>query len=124
MAAGLLSLDGVWGFKGWQWLFLVEGLPTVLLGMYIHRILVDGPAKATFLTPEERELVILRKAQNMQARPRDLTVCQESFLLGMHEGSCCYKLEPVLGTNHRCRVTASPPCLEILILEWHGLKGR
>lgn len=68
LAAGLLSLDGVWGLKGWQWLFVVEGLPTVALGMYIHHILVDGPAKAAFLTPEEREVVILRKAQSLQVR--------------------------------------------------------
>ena len=56
----------MWGLKGWQWLFVVEGLPTVALGMYIHHILVDGPAKAAFLTPEEREVVILRKAQSLQ----------------------------------------------------------
>ncbi len=67
LAAGLLSLDGLWGLKGWQWLFVVEGLPTVVLGMYIHHILVDGPAKAAFLTPEERETVIHRKAQSLQA---------------------------------------------------------
>ena len=51
LAAGLLALDGVFGLKGFQWLFLVEGLPTVALGMYIHKILVDGPAKAPWLTP-------------------------------------------------------------------------
>ncbi len=69
LAAGLLSLDGLLGLKGWQWLFVVEGLPTVVLGMYIHRILVDGPAKATFLTAEERETVIHRKAQSLQVSP-------------------------------------------------------
>ncbi|CAL5219790.1 g1695 [Coccomyxa viridis] len=68
LAAGLLSLDGLWGLKGWQWLFVVEGLPTVVLGMYIHHILVDGPAKAAFLTPEERETVIHRKAQSLQEK--------------------------------------------------------
>ena len=67
LAAGLLALDGVFGLKGFQWLFLVEGLPTVALGMYIHKILVDGPAKAPWLTPEEREAVIHRKAQSLQA---------------------------------------------------------
>ena len=66
LAAGLLSLDGIWGLKGWQWLFVVEGLPTVVLGMYIHNILVDGPAKAAFLTAEERETVINRQEPNPQ----------------------------------------------------------
>jgi len=73
LAAGLLSLDGVWGLRGWQWLFLVEGLPTIVLGMYIHHVLVDGPAKAAFLTAEEREIVILRKAQNLQVRHFQVT---------------------------------------------------
>ena len=73
LAAGLLSLDGVWGLRGWQWLFVVEGLPTVVLGMYIHHVLVDGPAKAAFLTAEEREIVILRKAQNLQVRHFQVT---------------------------------------------------
>ena len=66
MAAGLLSLDGIFRLRGFQWLFLVEGLPTVALGMYIHKILVDGPAKAPWLTSEEREMVIHRKAQSLQ----------------------------------------------------------
>ena len=78
LAAGLLSLDGVFGLKGFQWLFLVEGLPTVALGMYIHKILVDGPAKAPWLTPEEREMVICRKAQSLQAGHHSPHACASS----------------------------------------------
>ena len=78
LAAGLLALDGVFGLKGFQWLFLVEGLPTVALGMYIHKILVDGPAKAPWLTPEEREVVIHRKAQSLQVRPCCPHACASS----------------------------------------------
>jgi ACS family tartrate transporter-like MFS transporter len=50
----LLGLDGVGGLQGWQWLFLLEGVPAVLLGAVVLLRLPDGPADATFLGPEER----------------------------------------------------------------------
>ena len=50
------------------------------LGMYIHKILVDGPAKAPWLTPEEREVVIHRKAQSLQVRPCCPHACASSCL--------------------------------------------
>ncbi|BDA42609.1 Putative tartrate transporter [Coccomyxa sp. Obi] len=62
IAAGLLALDGMLGLKGWQWLFVVEGLPTILLGFYISRNVCDGPANAKFLTPAERDWLIQRNA--------------------------------------------------------------
>jgi hypothetical protein len=37
MAVGLLALDGAWGLRGWQWLFLAEGLPAVCLGLAMRR---------------------------------------------------------------------------------------
>jgi MFS family permease len=42
----LLSLDGLGGLHGWQWLFLCEGVPTVLLGLACLRVLTDRPAQA------------------------------------------------------------------------------
>jgi ACS family tartrate transporter-like MFS transporter len=55
-AAGtsLLGLDGVSGIAGWQWLFLVEGIPAVILGVLAIRVLTDRPADAGWLTPEQR----------------------------------------------------------------------
>ena len=41
----LLGLDGVHGLKGWQWLFVIEGVPAVLLGLAALKVLDDGPAK-------------------------------------------------------------------------------
>lgn len=63
IAAGLLALDGVLGLKGWQWLFVVEGIPTILLGFYISRNVCDGPANAKFLTPQERDWLIERNVR-------------------------------------------------------------
>lgn len=45
-------------------LFLCEGVPTVILGLWMRGSLVASPAKATFLTPDERDAVIQRLARN------------------------------------------------------------
>jgi ACS family tartrate transporter-like MFS transporter len=54
LSSALLKLDGVAGLSGWQWLFLFEGVPTVLLGVSVLFVLKDGPAAADWLKPEER----------------------------------------------------------------------
>ena len=54
LAGWLLGLGGKFGLAGWQWLFLVEGLPAVLFSFVILKMLPDGPAKAAWLTPEEK----------------------------------------------------------------------
>jgi ACS family tartrate transporter-like MFS transporter len=54
LAGWLLGLDGKLGLTGWQWLFLVEGLPAVLFSFVILKMLPDGPAKAAWLTQEEK----------------------------------------------------------------------
>jgi ACS family tartrate transporter-like MFS transporter len=50
----LLKLDGLAGMAGWQWLFLSEGIPTILLGLSVLFLLKDGPGKAEWMKPEER----------------------------------------------------------------------
>ena len=54
VAAALLSLDGLAGLHGWQWLFLVEGLLTVAFGGLLHALLPAAPPQARFLTHAER----------------------------------------------------------------------
>jgi len=54
VAGALLSLQGRLGLAGWQWLFLVEGFPAVLLGAVFLRYLPNGPQDATWLTEAER----------------------------------------------------------------------
>ena len=54
LAGWLLGLQGKLGLAGWQWLFLVEGLPAALFSFVILRMLPDGPAHASWLTPEEK----------------------------------------------------------------------
>src|SRR4029077_12526703 len=67
ISGGLLGLDGMAGLRGWQWLFLVQGLPAVLLGLILLRFLPAAPATVPWL--EERE-----KAWIHQELARDLAL--------------------------------------------------
>jgi ACS family tartrate transporter-like MFS transporter len=55
ISESLLALDGALGLAGWQWLFLLEGFPAVVLGVVALRVLTDRPEDATWLPPRERE---------------------------------------------------------------------
>lgn len=50
----LLSMDGVGGLRGWQWLFICEGVPTVLCGIACLAVLTNRPAEARWLDAEEK----------------------------------------------------------------------
>jgi len=52
------SLQGVSGWHGWQWLFFIEGLPAVLLGVIAYFYLQDKPGQADWLSTDEKRLVI------------------------------------------------------------------
>jgi ACS family tartrate transporter-like MFS transporter len=51
----ILGMDGMLGLKGWQWIFIIEAIPAVLLAFVVLRLMTDRPAVATWLKPEERE---------------------------------------------------------------------
>lgn len=53
----LLDLHGLAGLKGWQWLFLVQGLPSVLVGLLLLRFLPDRPADVAWLAPAEKDWI-------------------------------------------------------------------
>ncbi len=50
----ILGLDGTLGLKGWQWLFLLEGLPSALLGFVVYAYLDDGPQHARWLDDDDK----------------------------------------------------------------------
>jgi MFS transporter, ACS family, tartrate transporter len=54
LSSYLLRLDGRAGLAGWQWLFLSEGIPTILLGISVLFLLKNGPEKADWMRPEEK----------------------------------------------------------------------
>jgi nitrate/nitrite transporter NarK len=54
----LLTLHGLGGLSGWQWMFLIEGVPATLMGIAVWRYLPDHPGDAPWLTPLERDALI------------------------------------------------------------------
>ena len=58
LAGGIMGgLNGVNGWSGWQWVFLLEGIPSVIAGIVTYFYLTDKPEQATWLTQRERDLV-------------------------------------------------------------------
>jgi len=68
LSGGLLELDGLAGLEGWQWLFLMEGLPALALGAVTLRYLDERPEDARWLEPEERELLAAEVASERELK--------------------------------------------------------
>ncbi|AKM04558.1 hypothetical protein ABD05_28310 [Burkholderia pyrrocinia] len=54
----MTNLDGFAALSGWQWTFVIEGLPTVVVGLVVHYLLPSRPADARWLSPEEADTVL------------------------------------------------------------------
>ena len=67
ISGALLTLHGAGGLAGWQWLFLIEGLPAVVLGVVVWRYLPDRPESARWLTAAERAWLAERMARDRAA---------------------------------------------------------
>jgi MFS family permease len=68
ISGGLLELDGLAGLDGWQWLFLCEGLPAVVLGFVALRFLDERPAQAAWLEEDERTALTARIEEEQRAK--------------------------------------------------------
>jgi MFS transporter, ACS family, tartrate transporter len=93
----LLELDGAFGLRGWQWLFIAEGLPAIILGVAVLRMLADRPETANWLSPKEREILQAMLDAERRERPKSslatalsdvrviiLAVVQFGFTLGSY----------------------------------------
>jgi MFS family permease len=59
----ITSFDGLGGLAGWQWMFIVEGLPCVVLGYLFWRSMADRPQEAAWLSAREKEVVLAAVAR-------------------------------------------------------------
>jgi len=66
----LLELDGLWGLAGWKWLFILEGVPAVIFGFVVARVLADRPETASWLSPEEKTALTAILAAEPRERVR------------------------------------------------------
>lgn len=63
----LLGFNGRLGLAGWQWLFLVEGIPSIVLGLVVLRYLTEQPPEAKWLSSEQRGWLVARLARDRSA---------------------------------------------------------
>lgn len=99
VAGWLMGLDGNFGLGGWQWLFLLEGLPAALFSAVIWKMLPDGPEQAAWLTAEEKTWL-----------ERQLKSEGEQAHLGHSAGTLQALLSPkvwLIGTFFFCMLTAN-----------------
>jgi ACS family 4-hydroxyphenylacetate permease-like MFS transporter len=69
-AGAIMGLDGTLGIAGWRWLFLLQGLPAVIFGIYAFFYLTDRPASAKWLSSEEKATVAALLERDAVARDR------------------------------------------------------
>jgi len=67
ISTGLLGLDGLFGLRGWQVMYIAEAIPTVVIGVLTFFVLTDRPEQAKFLTVEERNWLVSRIAAERRA---------------------------------------------------------
>jgi ACS family tartrate transporter-like MFS transporter len=70
MSGWLLQLNGLLGLKGWQWMFLAQGLPAAVMGVFILVLLRDHPKDAYWLSREERDELIVMLEEEPRDKPR------------------------------------------------------
>jgi MFS family permease len=141
-AAGLLlGLNGYLHLAGWQWIYVAEGVPAVVLGMLTWCLLVDHPRDAKWLTPEERRALLEALANERRshvqhdlaaalkdARVLILTVIQFGFTLGTYGIGIWLPL--ILKQHHltniRIGLLSVPPYLaaSIAMLLWARIADR
>jgi ACS family tartrate transporter-like MFS transporter len=70
LSGALLQMNGIAGLAGWKWLFILEGLPVVILGFVVLKVMTERPEHAEWLTEDERRFVRERVAG--EQRPREI----------------------------------------------------
>jgi ACS family tartrate transporter-like MFS transporter len=107
LATSLMQLDGVLGLTGWQWLFLLEGIPACILGFVAFRYLTERPGNADWLPAEQRAWLVATLARERAAveavhrplsvwrtlvDPKVLLLCTVYFAFGSTAYSLSYFL--------------------------------
>src|SRR6202451_103509 len=67
ISTALLGLDGLFGLKGWQVMYIAEAIPTLVIGVITYFVLTDKPEQAKFLTAEERNWLVSTIAAERRA---------------------------------------------------------
>ncbi|EMD00019.1 hypothetical protein BAUCODRAFT_30459 [Baudoinia panamericana UAMH 10762] len=60
LAYGIAHMNGIHGYSGWRWIFIIEGIMTVVIAIACKWLIVDWPEKAKFLNDEEKKMLVAR----------------------------------------------------------------
>ena len=71
VSSALLGLDGFMGMHGWQWLFILEAAPALILSIVVFFYLTDRPADAAWLAADERQWLVNRLAQERRTKENE-----------------------------------------------------
>jgi ACS family tartrate transporter-like MFS transporter len=80
LSALILEVNGVAGLAGWQWLFILESIPAVILGVVVFFYMTDRPEKATWLQDDERAWLVHEMGQEAQ---RQAAGANHGFIRGL-----------------------------------------
>src|SRR5271157_4171739 len=93
VSAALLGLDGAGGLRGWQWLFVIEALPSIILAVVTFFYLTDRPADARWLADDQRSWWGMR-SDRMAERTMHLAVSLALAAIGV--GASAFLTDPTL----------------------------
>lgn len=65
LAAGIGEMDGIRGFRGWRWVFIIEGLLTAVVGLFCFFLVSDFPEEVKWLNDEERDFLRAKLARDV-----------------------------------------------------------
>lgn len=102
----LLNLQGRLGLAGWQWLFLVEALPAIALGIVVFVLLPDGPVAANWLSLEEQVWVITRLQEESKAKAAGCHDTMSRALRDVRIWMCGFFLFPTFAAAYSYSFTA------------------
>lgn len=80
LSTALLGIDAA-GLRGWQWMFLIEAIPTIVLGFAVLRLLPDKPADVTWLTPVQKSWLTRELANEAAAHGGHTQSLKQALLL-------------------------------------------
>jgi len=104
LAYGISFMHGIAGLLGWSWIFILEGIATVIVGVIAAIVFVNFPNEAKFLTPEERAFVIWKKkydnssvGEEERFAPRHVWAAFTDWQVWLHIPICMSVAAPLYG---------------------------
>lgn len=96
----LASMDGRYGLHGWQWMFIIQAIPTILLGLFVLKYLPDGPRNTRWLTQgQSAALVAELESEQVSGRAADVKIPFRSLFNGPLVAICCANVALVVSLS-------------------------